>query len=313
MKTATAIVAVLIAGLFGLVPDSSNAETIGWTLMPEWAPGCDGIYPGAADLDGDGDVDLMFAYDCMRNDGGRSVGPWVHNGAWCEGLPDPNECVFAKFDLADLDADGDADLLAGCYYGAILFYENTGSAFEPQWTRNDDYFFTSWSSIRAPGAADLDGDGDIDIVSGAPGTSSRLMVHWNEGTPTSPVWIEDREFFSSISPLGISLDPNFADLDQDGDLDLVAFPTNWDDIPPNVYENVGSATSAVWQENPGLLTGVASEHIYYGGVLADLDCDGRPDLIMRVQYPDGVLCYRNDGPVTPVEQMSWGRVKALYR
>ncbi|MCD4690597.1 FG-GAP-like repeat-containing protein [bacterium] len=280
--------------------------------MPEWAPPCYSIYPGAADLDGDGDTDLLFKYDGMQNDGGCDVGPWVHNEAWCEGLPDGGECVIAKFDLADLDADGDADLLAGCSYGSVLFYENTGTSLEPEWTRNDDYFYTDFSNFRSPAAVDLDGDGDLDIVSGVSGGTTRLIVHWNDGTPQEPVWIEDREFFSSIAPAGISVDPNFADIDLDGDLDLVTLPIFEDDAPLGVYENVGTVGNAIWEENPGLLTGVAQEPEYYGGVLTDLNCDGRPDLVM-VLHLTGPICYRNDGPVTAVEQTSWGLIKALYR
>ena len=150
-----------------------------------------------------------------------------------------------KLEVADLDQDGDCDVLVGCFYGAVLFYENTGTALEPQWTRNDDYFHTNWSSFRAPAAVDLDGDGDLDIVSGVSAGTSHLIVYWNEGTPQEPSWNEDRDFFSSIAPVGTSVEPNFADIDQDGDLDLVALPVEMENVPPNVYENIGTATSPV--------------------------------------------------------------------
>ena len=287
--------------------------------MPEWAPPTSGTWPGAADLDGDGDIDLLgvegYTYSGLRNDGGCLVGPWISNPAWCDGLPGSGACTYPRLDLADLDGDGDADFLVGCYYGKILFCENTGTELEPEWTRNDAYFYTNFSHFRAPAAADLDGDGDLDIVSGAAGGTARLIVHWNEGTPEDPIWVEDRDFFSSITPVGISVEPNFADIDQDGDLDLVAFPIDYSDVPPNVYENIGSATSPVWLENPGLLSGVDPVHAYYGAILQDLDCDGRPDLLMFVT--DGGLiearCYRNEGPITPVEPASWGVIKAMYR
>ncbi len=313
------VMCVVVLAVFAAA--SASAVSSGWTLMPEWAPPIDGFWPGAADLDGDGDIDLLVydGHTCsgLRNDGGCLVGPWSSNPAWCDGLPGSGACTYPRLDLADLDEDGDDDALVGCYYGWVLFYENTGTSSEPAWTRNDDYFYANWysSHFRAPAATDLDGDGDLDIVSGLSGVASHLIVYWNDGTPEDPAWVEDRDFFSSITPVGTSVEPNFADIDQDGDLDLVAFPIDFDNAPPNVYENIGSAVSPVWLENPGLLSGVDPVHSYWGAVLRDLDCDGRPDLLMFVidEGAYDVQCYRNDGPITPVEPMSWGVIKAMYR
>ena len=317
MRAAHVTLTVLVATACMLAFSDASGESIAWTLMPEWAPPAAASWPGAADLDGDGDPDLLAGMSCdgLRNDGGCLVGPWGETPSWCDGLPDAGDCVHARVELADLDQDGDTDALFGCYYGSILFFENVGTPHEPQWNRNDDYFYTSWSNFRAPGAADLDGDGDLDIVAGVSAGLSHLVVYWNIGIPAAPVWIEDRDFFSSIAPLGTSVEPNFADIDQDGDLDLVAFPIGWDDVPPNVYENIGTAASALWQTNPGLLSGIDAVHSYHGGVLTDLDCDARPDLLMFV-IDDGeyeARCYRNDGPMTAVEQTSWGLIKSLYR
>ncbi len=311
------VLCVVVLAIFAAGAGSAQGVSIGWTLMPEWAPPIDGSWPGGADLDGDGDIDLLVSqsYSGLRNDGGCLVGPWSSNPGWCDGLPGSGECTGPELELADLDGDGDADLLVGCFYGSILFFENTGTEVEPEWTRNDDYFHTTFSNFRAPAAADLDGDGDLDIVSGVSAGASHLIVYWNEGTPDNPVWVEDRDFFSSLTPVGTSVEPNFADIDQDGDLDLVAFPIGHDNAPPNVYENIGSAMSPMWMENPGLLSGVDPVHSYYGAVLHDLDCDGRPDLLMFVidEGAYDVRCYRNDGPMTPVQPTSWGVIKAMYR
>ncbi len=318
MRTASIVAAMLVAACCLPAPRAAQAETIGWTLMPDWAPPIGGAYPGAGDLDGDGDTDLLVSlpYEGLRNDGGCAVTPWVSMTSWGDGLPSTASCAYPRLEVADLDKDGDCDVLIGCYYGSVRFYENEGSPSVPVWTRNDAYFYTNWSGFRAPAAVDLDADGDLDIVAGVSAGTSHLIVYWNEGTPQEPSWLEDRDFFSSIAPAGISVDPNFADIDQDGDLDLVALPVEMENVPPNVYENIGTAVSPVWSSNPGLLHGIESVYAHHGGVLTDLDCDNRPDLVMFVITADlesEVRCYRNDGPVTAVEQTSWGLLKALYR
>ncbi len=294
----------------------ASASTVSWTEMPNWAtPPSLGTRPTVADLNGDGRPDLMVAgyWHGFRNDGGCSGPFWSLADEWCVGLP---ILVATCPELCDLDDDGDADILVGGWYGEVLFYENTGTPQSPVWMRNDAYFYHQWSNSRAPGSADLDGDGDLDIVSGSTNPVA-LLVHWNDGTPASPIWREDTTFFSDIplSWLGHSTDPNFADLDEDGDLDLVTAP-NWPAIM-HAFENAGPGSNPMWVPNDDLLMGVERPERPYGAALRDLNCDGRADLIVSGRFAGSSVsetrCYRNDGPVTAVESVTWGRVKALFR
>merc|ERR1711991_856269 len=116
----------------------------------------------AADIDGDGDMDLASAsaFDnkiawYQNTDGAGSFGPQrvvttAANGA---------TSVFA----ADLDGDGDMDLAsASSSDSKIAWYENTDGAgnFGPE-----QVVSTSANGARSVFAADLDGDGNMDLAS----------------------------------------------------------------------------------------------------------------------------------------------------
>ena len=75
--------------------------------------------------------------------------------SWADGA----RSVFA----ADMDNDGDMDILSASYLDdTIAWYENDGAA-DPSWTAAD--IATSADGARSVFAADMDNDGDMDIIS----------------------------------------------------------------------------------------------------------------------------------------------------
>ncbi|MEM8710794.1 MAG: VCBS repeat-containing protein, partial [Planctomycetota bacterium] len=146
--------------------------------------------------------------------------------------------------FADLDADGDLDL-AACVAGTVLVHENTGpSPSGPATSPPTPRFIrrvalsSGDTDLYGLSAADVDGDGDLDLYVTADFASRRDRkgadrarfdyVDANDGG-RNVLWRNDSEFrfVDATEPLGLdvhnrrhSLAATWRDIDRDGDVDL---------------------------------------------------------------------------------------------
>ena len=146
--------------------------------------------PDFVDIDNDGDFDLFIGesggrISFHRNDGDASAPVWTAVGFITDSAGSTIDVGSRSTpDLVDIDNDGDFDLFIGESGGHISFYHNDGDKSAPRWTAVG--YFTDSSSIPIyvgsnikPDFVDIDGDGDLDIISG--NSSGYIYLHPTAG------------------------------------------------------------------------------------------------------------------------------------
>ncbi|MDP6893704.1 MAG: VCBS repeat-containing protein, partial [Verrucomicrobiota bacterium] len=132
---------------------------------------------------------------------------------------------------ADLDNDGDMDVLSASYSDdKLAWYESDGAADPSFTTRN---ISTSINGARHVFTADLDNDGDLDILVTS---HSDDIVYWYESDGAADPSFTQRTVASSEDE---ARDVRAADIDNDGDMDVIAAIESEDRIV--WYENDGAA------------------------------------------------------------------------
>ena len=183
-----------------------------------------GSKPAFADMDNDGDYDVLIgegptgATYGYENTGSASSANWTRKPGWD---PPTLEWMGAKPALADLDDDGDYDLLLyQAYTGDPFAYENDGGASSPNWTRKSSWDPPVAGQGATPDFADLDADGDYDLLVGIK-TDGATYAYENTGGASSPTWTRKSNWDPPNVTEELAAKPALADLDNDGDHDLL--------------------------------------------------------------------------------------------
>jgi FG-GAP-like repeat/FlgD Ig-like domain/Bacterial Ig-like domain len=238
-------------------------------------PNPDDLY--AADLDDDGDIDLVTAngesnsVSILRNDGSGVFSPHTEHYVGAE----PKAVV-----AADLDGDGDQDLAVAKGTGdeVSTLLNNGAGVFTShmEWPVGDVAY-----SIRA---VDLDGDGDQDLVAVNAGSAS-VSVLWNNGDAT---FAAHETFPTGGLPYWVAV----SDFDGDGDMDLAVASNVLDQV--SILLNNGKGGFAPFSGYP---TGDGPVRVVAG----DLDGDGDVDLVTSNNYSNNfsVLLNRGTGVFDP--------------
>ncbi len=242
---------------------------------PSGIPSLTFSQPRFADLDGDGDEDFLLGNSnsaplFVENTGSAAVPHFVVGADLCGGISELDAEVGV---CADLDNDGDLDLVTGGFTGLHLFL-NTGSATSPVFFIAAGYFSgVAAGSFPVPDLADVDNDGDLDLVVGFSEDGS-VKLYFNIGTPSGGQFSESSSLF--IGDVGLYAYPVFCDLDSDGDQDILAGRDAQGFV---YYQNNGTPTSGDWQPNSTLFAGTGSSTYWNSPDLADLNNDGMYDLV----------------------------------
>lgn len=222
------------------------------------------------DLNGDGRPDIVCACEkghltiFLNPDTPREMAAWtpviiqetVGRGSWI------------RTDLADLDADGDLEVL-GANKGRtqISYFSVEGKAADPEaWHETVVGQRKRPINVRA---VDIEGDGDRDIVAGFRDAN---VISVYENTGAGETWAEHVIHNGVPATEGFMF--NFTDLDADGRLDIITEADHngivfWLKQPPNLDEK--------W---PAYVIGDLGPDHATGLGLIDLTDDGRLDLFV---------------------------------
>lgn len=291
------------------------------TLYAPWplsAGGRTNSAPAIADLDLDGDLEIVVSsFSNLR--------AWNHDGTQIFTLPfDPGDehFIYASPSIWDLDNDNDLEIITGGRDGKVYIVHHDGTAFTSggfTWPQ------TTGGPIRGtPAIADLDGDGEVEIVAGSEdGNVSAWNLDGNDvpgwpiniGQPviSSPavgnidgdanhelevvVGADDGKVYAwhhngnavggwpvDIPGSLVLTSPALTDLDENGDLEIVI---SGKDALLSVLEHDGSKVAG-W--SPVTLPAIS----YNSPVVGDLDGDDVPEIVIG-SYNEKVYAFHPDG------------------
>jgi hypothetical protein len=230
-----------------------------------------------ADIDGDGDLDMLAGSKIDRHSLQQSYLYVFRNEGSAR---EPRLSLADTLDLgasyhyapalADLNADGRLELLLGTWNDGVLFFANRGTPQQPQWVQDTTRTIRlTRGSNTTPALVDIDDDGDLDLFAGE--ASGTLNFYRNAGTSADPRFELVSDEFDGID-VGRRSHPAFVDLDGDGDFDLVV---GRDEGGGVVFRNDGTRTMPRFVRDDALL----SLPPLGSPVFVDLDGDGTHEMV----------------------------------
>lgn len=190
-----------------------------------------GIDPkGAADIDGDGDTDIVRADAWFENLDGKGT-QWTmqHNLIPAGGSRPDKYGLAIKTWVYDMDKDGDIDIVqaeADTQDGRVFWLENTDGKGK-KWLTHLISAEHTGQDFHSLALADFDNDDDIDVFSGG-GPLTKTLPHkwfiWENLDGKGGKWEEHIVLSGKRCH-----EAKAADVDSDGDIDICSKPWNGDE------------------------------------------------------------------------------------
>jgi len=224
------------------------------------------IYP--ADMNSDGNMDFIIGGSSSN---GNII--WLENDGsenFTGRIIDNSVSNVYDFHSADIDNDGDKDLLAAHYSkDRIVWYENLGGKSFKRHTIHEETWATSVY------ATDIDNDGDMDVVSSFTG-GDLIAWHENDGSghfTMHEIYTESGWHWNIYS----------TDINGDGNKDVLSATRKNGEI--NWYKNDGEGNFIT-----NKITGLQSPRKIHA---ADIDNDGDMDILVALKESNRITWYEN--------------------
>jgi hypothetical protein len=214
----------IVAGLVGSADKGiywfSNNGSLSFVRSTIYVNGQDARGVTAADIDNDGDMDVLGA---IANGTSLDISLYGNNGAgtfaktFLFTMPSVEQTTFH---VADVTGDNYSDIFVFSYGGSYLLKNNGNGTFQAAIS----FPTYVWNAVTA----DVEGDGDLDLIAGGRATEFYLLKNDGQGNFTI-------ETFGAAILSGVNAVAT-ADYDADGDMDVAIVSAS--DAVARQYKNV---------------------------------------------------------------------------
>jgi hypothetical protein len=259
---------------------ANGTPVAGWPYLwpvpinnPQWSA------PAVGDLDGDGALEVVVGNACSPNWGVHVIRA---DGTAMPGWPKVIKPVYSSPALADLDGDGDLEIIVqegdpGSQGYRLWVWHHTGAVLAG-WPRN--IAVEGHSSRCNPAVADVDGDGQLEIVTATSDGKLHVLRANNTYLPGFPL-------ATGAPDYSIISSPSVIDMDEDGQQEI--FLTYW--LANHQY-------LSGWRVNATVLAGFPKEihsstdlNAHASQHLLDMEGDGDLDLVTAGSSMNGGLLW----------------------
>lgn len=264
---------LLVIVLNLILPFCMNAQTpriSWWYNTNDFSAG----QSAAKDIDGDGKYEVVFS--CYRNDSNiyalnaeNGTLLWKYNtsATGSHGCNDVAPIIY------DVDNNGSQEVIIPSSCNPKTFCLN-GVDGTVKWVCN------TRGSDSPPTIADIDNDNKPEIIHGE-FNGYVICINAENGTVAWEILVDANSWVQTA--------PTIVDLDGDGQLDFVVATWNFANRD-SVFAYRGDTRQRMWAYP-------VNSHMYHGTAVADLDLDGKPELVIG-SYNDSLYCINGENGST---------------